>query len=144
MTFRKIASTLMTGALLTAGAAFGAAAGTDQTRADISFKFRTPAGEMPAGKYNVEVRSFQGGNRYIALNNVDTKKTVMFFTQSAIEAQHNSGQPARLMFACGNNDCSLSEVWAKQSVGYKITKPRVSAAEAERLAVVTLQPTAAE
>ncbi|HYO83542.1 MAG TPA: hypothetical protein VES20_19225 [Bryobacteraceae bacterium] len=139
MILNKIATSLITGTLMVAGAAFGAT-DTEHTRADIGFAFRTPAGVMPAGKYNVEVRSFQGGQRYIQLNNLETRKSSVFFVQSPVEA--NKPQGTKMVFQCGKGDCNLAQIWSAGSIGYQIRAPRLSAADAERLAVAVPLQTA--
>jgi hypothetical protein len=103
---------------------------------DINFKFRTPAGEHPAGTYTVDVRDgIAGATKIVYLRDAETRKAVLFYPVAGIENMKADG-PARLAFRCNSTGCNLAEVWTNPAFGYAVRHRKPTPAEAERMAVV--------
>jgi hypothetical protein len=127
---------LYTRVAATAGLLLSALGAQAAQNFDINFRFRTPAGEHPAGTYTLDVRDgISGATKIIYLRDAETRKAVMFYPVSGIEKMNGDG-PARLAFRCNSTGCNLAEVWAGPTFGYAVRQRKPTAAEAERMAVV--------
>ena len=111
-------------------------------RASISFPFRTPTAELPAGSYEVEFR-YLGSGRYVEFLNVDTRQKVMFHANNPVSNVRGTEQP-RLIFACGQAGCSLQRIWQSSVDGMDFFQKKLTPAQAERLAVVRMESSPSE
>jgi len=119
-------------AILAAGLmSFGAAAGSAQMiTANVPFGFHLANTEMPAGEYSV--KQLEAGSPMLLVSNWRAHKSAMIIA-SPLSASGDT-RP-RMIFQCGENDCTLAEVWgATSSAGVQLShrKPR----KGERLTVV--------
>ena len=127
--------------LLLSGAALAVAAQAGQSF-NVQFPFRTPAGDMPAGKYQTEVRQLATA-QYIELRNVETKRSVILYPTNPVTDIRGHETP-RLEFACGTSGCDLKRLWRDGASGHDFRQKKLTPAEKERLANVRTETVAAE
>jgi hypothetical protein len=111
-------------------------------KVDIAFPFSTPAGEQPAGKYNVEFRQLAGG-KYVELRNIETGAAVMFHPTNTTTNLRGAETPG-FVFSCVQSGCQLKRIWENGVSGYDFRQRKLSPAEAERLAVVRIDTEVSE
>ena len=134
----SIRALILTGAALT----FGAAAHAEiRFTANIPFSFRVNGAVLPAGNYNIGP-AMHGAPSAVQLTGTDTKKAALALVTGVKEGE--SGDP-RLTFHCGEiTGCVLIQVADAQGYVWAFPKPRFTAAEKERLAVVNIHQTSAD
>jgi hypothetical protein len=99
--------------------------------ADIPFSFNVNGVEMPAGAYEIktpllDVRSV------VLLTDGENQRIAM-----GINASNGEPGAPRLIFHCDDDDvCTLSEIWDDDGTGVRFPEPKLSSAEAERVAMV--------
>jgi hypothetical protein len=80
-------------------------------KADVPFAFRTAAGRLEAGSYNLRVAD----NGIVYLRNADTNKITMAKVTHAVdltkEWKKNADAP-RLAFECAGSECGLLAIYA--------------------------------
>jgi hypothetical protein len=103
--------------------------------ADINFNFRAGGADLAPGKYDVTVSKGSGSTMFI-FRNQDTHKSAITIVNHML-AYENRAEP-RLVFKCNPVTCGLSEVWTPDS-GYAAPGVKLSPAEHERIAVVTMK-----
>ena len=118
--------------LATALLSTAAFAADTRQKADISFAFRTPTGDHPAGAYNLVIRE-SAISAHMELRSAETGKTVMFYPITTMQAKR--GEEPRLVFKCAAANCDLAEIWTSNE-GYAVRQRKRTPAEAERLAIV--------
>jgi hypothetical protein len=96
--------------------------GQTVVKADIPFTFIAPGGPAPAGEYMLAIKN-DGNGSIVYLTSVKTGHTVLSATSNLGD---NSGKPIapRLVFACGEEGCALSQVWSTTN-GYGVLAKRV-------------------
>ena len=132
---KHILCTLFSGLILAASAQAG-------QKARIDFPFRTPAGELPAGKYLVETKDM-ASSKYIQLTNLETSRSVLFYPETQFR-ETRGGESPRMVFSCTSTGCNLSQIWTESVNGFGIRQKKLSPAEAERLTVVRMGTEATE
>lgn len=85
---------------------------------DISFPFNTPAGELPAGRYVVDMRNL-ASSKLIQLTHMDTKRSVVFLPVGLLN-ERSAAESARMEFSCFDGKCSLAELWTDSTTGYEV------------------------
>jgi hypothetical protein len=123
----------ITVAALTVGAAAYA-----QTRmiAEVPFSFHINGTVLPAGNYSVGPMS-AGSLHTLVLSDKHTNKAAVALVSSTTEGERDR---PRLVFRCGDvSGCYLIQVWDNQGFGWELPKPRLTAAEKERVAVVPIR-----
>jgi hypothetical protein len=123
-------------------AALLAASATAAQKVTISFPFRTPVGELPAGKYTIDFHQI-GSGKYLQLRNLATGAGTLFRPTNPVLSYSGTEQP-RLIFACADSGCSLKRIWESGASGFDFRPKKLSPAESERLAVVKIEPHTAE
>lgn len=126
----KIRLFLLSGVVL----AFSAQAAQN---AKINFPFRTPAGEMPAGNYRVDVLDGTG-SKFVQLRNMETNRAVVFNTQWALNKVRPTSN-GELVFSCRKDGCNLAQVWSTGMVGYAVKQKKAAPAEPQLHTVVSLK-----
>jgi len=112
---------------------FSAAAGWGQTiSANVPFGFQVNNKKMPAGEYSV--KQLQTGSPVVVLSNWQAHTSAMVL---ASPIQPSADARPRMIFECGDNTCSLAEVWGTNArAGVRVPQGRPSARGRERLTVV--------
>ena len=103
--------------------------------ADISFNFRSPSVDLPAGEYAITPMTSSGVHVF-KLTNEKSRQSVLLLSQYEIAGKRD--EEPRLVFRCNSAACGLSEVWMG-AAGYKIPTPRISRSEGERIAIIPLK-----
>ena len=109
---------------------------------NIPFAFRTPAGELPAGRYTVEFQPM-GTTKYVQLRNVESRASVLFQPSSPVTNIRGTQRPG-MIFSCAQSQCNLQRIWQDGVTGFDFRKKKLTPAESERLAVVQMETKAAE
>jgi hypothetical protein len=120
--------------------AFAAAGWGQGLVANVPFRFHVTGADLPAGKYLVRQIS-TGGGPVLQLNNWQANKSVMLLAQAGIIG--SAEKRPRLLFRCGEEGCSLAEVWGVKGTaasGLAFSKPHAKDQEPERTATVFLDP----
>jgi hypothetical protein len=128
-------------ALLLSGTALAITAQAGQNY-NIHFPFRTPAGDMPAGKYSAEVRQL-ATSHYIELRNMETNSRVMLYPTNPV-VNVNGAERGRMEFACAESGCDLKRMWRDGASGFDFRQKKLTPAEKERITKVRTESVAAE
>jgi hypothetical protein len=126
-------------AMTIAAAALTVAAGvaSAQTmKASVPFEFRAAGTAMPAGAYELRTAAV-GHSTTILVRNADTNKTIMILPLAPVTASRNDNE-AKLVFACGGGDCSLTSLWTGTGRAYAFNTPRASNYIQAEIRVVTV------
>jgi hypothetical protein len=84
--------------------------GQQRLIANIPFEFRSPAGDMKAGHYEIVAGDGANGN-LTRFRNLDSKKAVLMLSGGRTDGQEDgSATVARLLFRCNGSDCALMEI----------------------------------
>jgi hypothetical protein len=123
--------------LLAGGILLLAVAGSGQTvTAKVPFGFQITNSEMPPGEYSVS--QLHSGSPVVRFNNQDAHKSVMVLGRPL---DPSSDKRPRLVFHCVESRCSLAEIWgATAAAGVRLSEPRVTVQEADRVAVIYMVP----
>lgn len=123
--------TLTAAALTVAIAAYGQSPLT----AKVPFSFRVNGAVLPAGDYNIGPLSRATVNVLMVAGRHNSKAAIAL-TNSRNESDQSR---SRLVFSCGEiSGCDLVQAWDDQGYGWAFPKPRLNAAEKERIAMVPL------
>jgi hypothetical protein len=131
-----------------AALAVAAGSASAQTyKAEIPMAFHAGDKVMAPGTYDVKVILGPSGHGFIAVHNVNTKANVFLLPvagSDAPKAWREAGNPV-IAFECFEKTCSLRQVWTALDVTtYEIPARKLSPAQGERLAMVTVGLTKAD
>jgi hypothetical protein len=84
--------------------------GQQRLIANIPFEFRSPAGDMKAGHYEIVAGDGANGN-ITRFRNLDSKKAVLMLSGGRTDSHEDvSASTANLLFRCNGSDCALIEI----------------------------------
>lgn len=122
---------VFTALTMTAGAAFG-----QSLNAKIDFPFRVSGVTLPAGEYQAKLNYTNGGFMRIHVMNMETRQSVLANAMVPIAPVRNDDRPARLVFNCASDTCTLAEAWSNPAENGAAFPVRP--AKTDRVAVVRL------
>jgi hypothetical protein len=98
--------------------------GQQKLIANIPFEFRSPAGHLPAGHY--EVVAGNDPTRAVTIfRNLDSKRSVLMLSGGRTDSSKAGSDAAKLTFECRDSDCSLAEIWpGYRSSGWWFIQPQ--------------------
>ncbi len=106
--------------------------------ANIDFPFRAVGKTYPAAKYEVKIASTNGAGPIMTLSNGAGKVNHMFIAIPGDTNNGKAGQP-QLVFACEpGGACTLAQVHTVMGSHWQVRQPKLTPAELERLAKVTV------
>ena len=115
-------------------------------KADVSMAFRAGDTQMTSGAYNFKV-SYSAGIKQIVVQKADGSASAILLPtpgDDAPKAWRQEGKP-KISFSCLDGACSLARFWNGQDVSTSdFPAPKLSAAEKERLAAITVGLTRAD
>ena len=129
--------------LMLAAAALVVAAGSasaQNLKAEIPFSFRASGAGLPAGTYDVLVKSSTGGTRSVQLRNVETHQSVIAVSNGSMDATSKvtkDGAP-KMQFACAGSRCEFSAIWPGQGDMLRVARPTFATDADTRVAVISL------
>jgi hypothetical protein len=138
---------ILAAAALTFSVTTAFAQSTTQLKAEVPFSFSIGSAQYPAGTYQTEMIANTSGARVMKIVNRETgaPRIVVAITSAypRNEAEKESG--ARLVFRCADSGCALVQIWpGNQANGLQLATPSAKRGEPTHLAVIRLQPTAAD
>jgi len=126
--------------------AHGTIGAPETYKAEISMAFRAGSTQMTPGSYNFKVNR-SGSNPNITVQKTDGSAAAMLLPipgSDAPKAWQTEGNP-KISFNCVDGVCTLARFWNGRDVStFDFSAPKLSKAEQERLASVTVGLTRAD
>jgi hypothetical protein len=113
--------------------------GQQRLIANIPFEFRSPAGDMKAGRYEIVAGDGANGN-LTRFRNLDSKKAVLMLSGGRTDDHDDlSAGTAKLLFRCSGSDCALIEIRAANGdSGWWFNQPKKPLERKIEMATVTI------